>query len=73
MFLPQESFACDSVISAVSITGIKAITNGSTALRELPEFAALDKLRAVDVVCVRLFLTKRLEKPPPHPSNGGFL
>lgn len=58
-----EVIACDAVVSAVGISAARRIASSAAGIQGLPQradFAALAQLRAVDVVAVRLWLTRRL-------------
>lgn len=64
-----DALRCDAVISAVGIAAAQGIARACPALSRAPgsEFRDLHRLRAVDVVAVRLWLRRRL--PLPQASN----
>mmetsp|Transcript_20511 Transcript_20511/g.19840 ORF Transcript_20511/g.19840 Transcript_20511/m.19840 type:complete len:539 (+) Transcript_20511:101-1717(+) len=63
----------DAVISCTGISAAQAIIRANPALSCRPDFSNIAKLKAVDVVAIRMFLNKKINIPYPSNVGGGGL
>lgn len=67
-----ENFDADVVISCVGINGMQGILKTSKTLARYPEFRAVNKLYAIDVMAVRLYLDRKIQLDRPSNAVFGF-
>jgi uncharacterized protein with NAD-binding domain and iron-sulfur cluster len=67
-----ETFPADVVISAVGVSGVQGMLRTSATLASFPAFRAVNKLHAIDVVAVRLYLDRRVKIDKPSNALFGF-
>eukprot|EP00172_Hildenbrandia_rubra_P000287 Plantae.Rhodophyta-Hildenbrandia_rubra.ctg11277.p1 GENE.Plantae.Rhodophyta-Hildenbrandia_rubra.ctg11277~~Plantae.Rhodophyta-Hildenbrandia_rubra.ctg11277.p1 ORF type:complete len:560 (-),score=75.50 Plantae.Rhodophyta-Hildenbrandia_rubra.ctg11277:1702-3321(-) len=68
----DETIPADTVISCVGVSGMQGILRTSRALASFPEFRAVNKLFAIDVVAVRLYFDRRVKMDKPSNAFFGF-
>jgi uncharacterized protein with NAD-binding domain and iron-sulfur cluster len=69
---PEERFAADAVISAISISGLKKLVCGGSVLQRYPEFCNLNNLNGIDILATRLWFDRRVTVPLPSNACFGF-
>jgi uncharacterized protein with NAD-binding domain and iron-sulfur cluster len=60
------------VVSCVGISGLQGMLRTSKVLAALPEYRAVNKLHAIDVLAVRLYLDRRVAIDKPSNALFGF-
>ena len=68
----REFWAADAVISAVSVTGMKKLTQSSTSLENYAEFLNLENLKGIDVLATRLWFDSKIRVPLASNACFGF-
>ncbi len=68
----REFWAADAVISAVSVTGMKKLTQSSTSLKNYAEFRNLENLKGIDVLATRLWFDSKIGVPLASNACFGF-
>ncbi|TVQ44155.1 MAG: FAD-dependent oxidoreductase [Gloeocapsa sp. DLM2.Bin57] len=67
-----EVFTADSVILALSISGLKKIVAQSDNLTKYPDFCNLNNLGSIDVLATRLWFDRKINVPLPSNACFGF-
>ncbi|WPF90482.1 FAD-dependent oxidoreductase [Cyanobacterium aponinum AL20118] len=65
-------YEADSIISGVSVSGIKKIVSSSKSLNRYQQFRNLNNLGGIDVLAVRLWFDKKVNIPQPSNACFGF-
>lgn len=68
----NEVIPADVVISCVGISGMQGMLRSSKTLASYPEFRAVTKLGAIDVLAVRLYLDRSVKIDKPSNAAFGF-